>query len=127
MTDSKLFGWTHRLSAMGRMILAFAVLVVLLLAFVGQQAAVDHLVVELERAHHDRLRLETAVNALSLEANQLSSLAQVEARAAEELSLDRPSNQQIVQLKFAADPGLPRLALGSLVGEANAQPSGNDR
>jgi hypothetical protein len=92
----------------------------LVLLTVWQQASVDRLMLGLERERHVRRDLESQVNALRFEASQLSSLGQVEARAAEELGLLRPATDQIVDLVFPEAKDGSFLALGSLVGDAQA-------
>jgi hypothetical protein len=100
----------------------------LVLLTVWQQASVDRLMLSLERERNLRRDLESQVNALRFEASQLSSLGQVEARAASELGMIRPATDQIVDLVFPAEKDASFLALGSLVGEAQAaSPEGSAR
>jgi len=93
----------------------------LVMLFVWQQASVDRILMRLETARKTRNDLETKVSALSLEADRLSSLVQVETRAREELGLRRPSTDEIVQLDFEP-PELQNqhFALGAIVPDANA-------
>jgi hypothetical protein len=98
----------------------------LILLTVWQQASVDRIVVALERNRDARTQLESQVNALRLEADRLSSLGQVEARAAEELGLVRPGTDQIVDLVFPGSEERDGLFhLKPLVGEALAGTSEN--
>ena len=100
---------------------------VLVMLLVWQQASVDRLQLTLDGERDLRQGLQSRVNALSLEANRLSSLSQVQSRAERELGLVRPGTDQIVDLLFAPVKGEQRFALRSLVGEANAgtRPGGN--
>ncbi len=94
---------------------------VLAFLFVWEQASVDRLVMRLEKAEAQRLALESEVNALAMEADQLSSLGQVESRAHRELGLIRPATDQIVQLRFEESmEESPRFGLDPLVPEATA-------
>jgi hypothetical protein len=98
----------------------------LVLLTVWQQASVDRLVVALERNRDARTQLESQVNALRLEADRLSSLGQVEARAEKELGLIQPGTDQIVDLIFPGSEGHDGLFhLKPLVGEALAGTSEN--
>ena len=102
----------------------------LVLLTVWQQASVDRLVVSLERERDVRTQLESQVNALRVEADRLSSLGQVEARAIRELGMERPTTEQIVDLVF---PELEthdgRFHLAPLIGDAMAAApaAGKDR
>jgi hypothetical protein len=88
---------------------------------VWEQVSVDRLVVSLGRERDARTQLESQVNALRMEADRLSSLGQVEARAERELGLVRPSTEQIVDLVFADEADRPKgLRLNPLVGDALA-------
>lgn len=98
----------------------WAVVPVLVILVVWQQASVDRLVVNLDTERETHRELESQVNALRLEASRLSSLRQVENRAERELGLERPDTRQIVDLVFEDADGGPRFALGSWVGEAVA-------
>jgi len=93
----------------------------LVILFVWEQASVDRILVRLEAAGQTHDDLQTKVSSLSLEANRLSSLVQVESRAREELGLRRPATDEIVQLDFEA-PDLrdQHFALGTIVPDANA-------
>jgi len=97
----------------------FLVLLVplLILLTVWQQASVDRLVVEVERERATHRELQSRVNTLRLEADRLSSLAQVEARAMTELGMRRPAIGDIVELRFEGEPSH---FLGRFVGEAHA-------
>lgn len=107
-------------------ILFWTLVPLLVLLTVWQQASVDRLVVALERDRDARTQLESQVNALRLEADRLSSLGQVEARAGKELGLVRPGTEQIVDLVFPGSEGRDGLFhLKPLVGEALAGPSEN--
>ena len=92
---------------------------VLVLLTVWQQAAVDRLVVEVERERAIHRELSSRVNTLRLEADRLSSLAQVEARAMNELGMRRPATSDIVELSFEGES--PRFP-GGFVSEAHASP-----
>jgi cell division protein FtsL len=93
----------------------------LLLAFVWEQASVDHLLIRLERAKAERRNLESRVAALSVQADDLSSLVQVEERAVRELGLRRPATDEIVELQFAEPPSNEHFALGKIVPDADAR------
>jgi cell division protein FtsL len=102
-------------------ILFWALAPLLILLTVWQQASTDRLLVSLERDRDARTQLESQVNALRLEADRLSSLGQVEARAGHELGLVRPATEQIVDLVFPGGEGRDGLFhLKPLVGEALA-------
>lgn len=103
-----------------RAALVWALVPVLVLLVVWQQASVDRLGVRLEKEKDRARQLQSQVNALSLEANRLSSLGQVESRATRELGLVRPSTDQIVDLVFTPGDHDGRPRFGSLVTEANA-------
>jgi cell division protein FtsL len=95
--------------------------IILVMLFMWEQGSVDRLVMELERAENQRRDLQSEVDALVMEADQLSSLAQVERRAQRELGLIRPDTDQIVRLRFEKSPGEPsRFRLDPLVPEAVA-------
>jgi cell division protein FtsL len=94
----------------------------LIVLTVWQQASVDRMVQALDKERDARRALEGQVNALRFEASQLSSLGQVEERASRELGLRRPDTDQIVDLVFPDREPESFLALGSLVGEADAAP-----
>jgi cell division protein FtsL len=79
--------------------------IVLVMLFMWQQSSVDRLLMQLERAKNDRRELASEVNALGIEVDQLSSMAQVERRAVRELGLVRPGTDQIVRLRFEDVPG----------------------
>ena len=89
----------------------------LLFLFVWQQAAVDRLVVRIEREQARNAELTSDVNALRYEVHALASHGQVTERASAELNMRRPDNDQIVQLAFPKSEGF---AIAPLVGEANA-------
>jgi len=109
----------RRPAGIPRAVLAWALVPVLVLLVVWQQASVDRLSVRLEKEKNRTRQLESQVNALSLEASRLSSLGQVESRATRELGMVRPSTDQVVDLVFTPDHG-GRPGFGSLVTEANA-------
>lgn len=94
---------------------------VLLMAFVWEQASVDHLLIKLERAKAEKRDLESRVAALSVQADDLSSLVQVEERAVRELGMRRPTPAEIVELRFAEPPTGEHFALGKIVPAADAQ------
>jgi len=96
----------------------------LILLTVWQQASVDRLVVEVERERVFHRELDSRVNTLRLEADRLSSLAQVEARAMEELGMRRPATGDIVELHFAGDDS--RRSIG-FVSQAQAATRGEER
>ena len=100
--------------------MVWALVPVLVILVVWQQASVDRLVVSLDEERETHRELESQVNALRLEASRLSSLRQVEARAERELGLERPDTRQIVDLVFEDSGDGPRFALASWVGEAVA-------
>ena len=95
---------------------------VLVLLLVWQQASIDQLVVQLEAERDTQRELDSQVNALRLEANRLSSLGQVEARAERELGLLRPGTDQIVDLVFSISREERVFGFRSLVDEATAGP-----
>jgi len=99
----------------------------LLLAFVWEQASVDHLLMKLESAKAEKRDLETRVAALSVQADDLSSLVQVEERAARELGLRRPATDEIVELRFREPQAAEHFALGGIVPEAAAQTRAGNR
>lgn len=104
-------------------VLLWVLVPLLILVTVWQQASVDRLVVSLERERDRQTQLESQVNALRLEADRLSSLRQVEARAGRELGMVRPTTEQIVDLVFAEDQGTGHgFHLDPLVGDALAEP-----
>jgi len=96
----------------------------LILLTVWQQASVDRLVVEVEHERVLHRELDSRVNTLRLEADRLSSLAQVEARAMEELGMRRPATGDIVELRFAGDDS--RRSIG-FVSQAQAATRGTER
>jgi hypothetical protein len=99
----------------------------LLLAFVWEGSSVDHLNIQLERAKADKHQIETRLAELSVMADDLSSLVQVEKRATRELGLRRPDTDGIVEVLFPdVRPG-PRFDLGRIVPDANAQTRGTRR
>jgi cell division protein FtsL len=104
--------------------------IVLVMLFMWEQSSVDSLVMQLEHAENRGRALESEVNALVMEADQLSSFVQVERRAERELGLGRPDTDQIVRLRFEDMPDeSPRFHLDPLVPEAVAGPleEGPDR
>jgi len=94
---------------------------VLGLAVVWEQASVDHLLLKLERAKAERRDLESRVATLSVQADDLSSLVQVEERAVSELGMRRPATDEIVELQFPEPPSSEHFALGPIVPEAAAR------
>jgi cell division protein FtsB len=92
----------------------------LVILFVWQQASVDRLLVRIQEEKETLGDLRTEVDALSLEANRLSSLALVQDRAHAELGLVRPATDQIVELSFETTPTTQHFALRPLVSEAIA-------
>jgi cell division protein FtsL len=119
LTSSK----TRRRRSRRAAVIALWMLAPLLIVLtVWQQASVDRMVLALDKEKDARRALDGQVNALRFEASQLSSLGQVEERASRELGLRRPETDQIVDLVFPdREPGT-FLALGSLVGDADAAP-----
>jgi hypothetical protein len=91
---------------------------------VWQHTSVDRLLVDLEAERDRNQELVSRVNALSLAANRLSSLGQVEARASRELGLRRPDRDQIVDLTFEGDDRSNGFSFRPLVPEAIAGPRG---
>jgi cell division protein FtsL len=115
--------WTRcpRRPRFGTTLLLWAGGFALVILFVWEQASVDRILVRLETARQTHNDLQTKVSSLSLEANRLSSLVQVESRAREELGLRRPATDEIVQLDFEApDLQNQHFALGTIVPDANA-------
>ena len=110
----------YRLPRPGSATLLLILAPVLVMLLVWQQASVDRLQLALDSEQNVRQDLQSRVNALSLEANRLSSMGQVGSRAERELGMLRPDTDQIVNLLFAPVKGEQRFALRSLVGEANA-------
>ena len=101
--------------------------IALILLFVWEQSTVDRLIMKLERAEDHRRDLDSEVNALMMEADQLSSLAQVERRATDELGLIRPDPDQIVRLEFEESrEASPHFSLDPLVPEAVAGMRGEE-
>ena len=101
--------------------------VLLLLLFVWEQASVDRLIIRLRDARAENRELVSEVNALAMEADQLSSLAQVKERAAAELGLRRPSTEQIVRLRFEPfHESTPQFALNPLPRDAEAASARED-
>lgn len=93
----------------------------LVILVVWEQASVDRLLIRLQQARAERRELQSEVNALAMEADQLSSLAQVKPRAAKELGLRRPSTDQIVSLRFeTVEESSPQFALNPLARDAEA-------
>jgi hypothetical protein len=99
----------------------------LLLAFVWEGSTVDHLNIQLEQAKAGKRQIETRLAELSVMADDLSSLVQVEERATRELGLRRPDTDGIVEVLFPdVQPG-SRFDLGRIVPDANAQTRGTRR
>ncbi len=97
----------------------------LVMLFVWERASVDRLVVRLEKAREVQKDLQTDLSSLSMEADRLSNLVQVETRAKEELGLRCPTPKEIVLLDFDGVPDDHRqFAMGALVPEASAAERG---
>jgi cell division protein FtsL len=115
--------WTRRPRRLrpGGALFLWAAGFALVMLFVWEQASVDRILMKLEAAREAHRDLQTKVSALSLEADRLSSLVEVETRARDELGLRRPATDEIVQLDFEA-PELQdqHFALGRIVPDANA-------
>ncbi len=113
----------NRRSRGGSQIMLGVLGITLLLVMVWEKASVDRLLVRLEHEKALHRDLETKVQALSMQADRLSTLSQVQDRATRELGMRRPSRDEIIRLDFQGPrDGDQHFAVGSLVPEANAEP-----